>query len=165
MATKSPLYIDPKSLAGFNKALKKVSVDVRRKGAVAAIRRGGRVIVTKAKNSGIPKQTGALKKSLTVKVRNARSKYKDAYAVYGPAGRYLITAQRPGYRKPMRIRPGFYGHLVERGRKSKRISNGFLSQAANASRGRLVPEMAKVLERSQAQAALRYKSKYQRARN
>ena len=153
------IAIDVRSLAQFKKTLAGVHKDVRRKAVVNALRRGGRVIVVAARKT-VPVESGALKRSLTVTTRNARSKILDPYVIYGPKAGYKETVVRWG--KAQDAYPGRYGHLVEFDRQNKGHTvrgTGFMRDAANSSRGRLMPEMAKVIKRTQETAARKRRSR------
>ena len=160
MANNSPtISIDARSLAAFKKTIRGVHKDVRRKAVVNALRRGGRVIVVAARKT-VPIETGTLKASLGVVTRHARSKYLDPYVAYGPLTGYRRTVVRDG--KSQEAYPAWYGHLVEFDRVNRGTTvkgTGFLRNAANTSRPRLMPEMAKVIERTQETAARKRRSR------
>lgn len=105
--------------AEFRKALLSMPVAMRQKGANDAVVKGARVVANKAKSLA-PKETGALKKSISQVLRNRNSKIKDPYSVIGP--RKGVFGQDSSGKKY----PANYAHLVEFGHHIVQIGTGTL---------------------------------------
>lgn len=127
----------------------------QRRIAYKAVTAGARV-VQKAAKAAAPKRkgSGALKQSLGVKAAKGKRGRSLAFAVIGPRKKIVKQIVPPRGKKPRRVVPAFYAHLVELGTRPHAIGTGrhpgtkprpFLRPAYAANRNAIAAVMSRIM--------------------
>jgi hypothetical protein len=121
-----------------------VAENKKRNVSLKGARAGGKVL-QKAARAGAPKRkgSGALKQSQGVKAAKGRKGLTVSYAVQGARRKVDKMVTPAGRKKPMRVVPAFYDHLVQGGTKPHSVAKG-----QSLGRGQRVSKKGKVYGKS-----------------
>lgn len=103
-----------------------VVAEAKKRGIALKGARAGARVLSKAAKADAPRRkgSGALKQAQGVKAAKGKKGLTTAFAVQGARRKVDKMVTLPGRKKPVRVVPAFYDHLVQGGTKAHSVAKG-----------------------------------------